>query len=88
MFVEVVRMFVVVLGTAAGFWLARDLGDPGSGIEGVGGILGCLAGYVGGGRSAACSTAQWARSTAGRSAFLLPPSSLRPWEQSAAHLRG
>ncbi len=49
MFVEVVRMFVVVLGTAAGFWLARDLGDPGSGIEGVGGMLGCLAGYVGGG---------------------------------------
>ena len=49
MFVEVVRMFVVVLGTAAGFWVARDLGDPGSGIEGVGGMLGCRAGYVGGG---------------------------------------
>lgn len=49
MFVEVVRLFVVVLGTAAGFWVARDLGDPGSRIEGLGGVLGCLAGYVGGG---------------------------------------
>ena len=49
MFVEVVRLFVVVLGTAAGFWVARDLGDPGSRVEGLGGMLGCLAGYVGGG---------------------------------------
>jgi len=49
MFVEVVRMFVVVLGTAAGFWVARDIGGQGSGIEGIGGVLGCLAGYVGGG---------------------------------------
>lgn len=42
-------MFIVVLGTAAGFWVARDLGGPGSAVEGVGGMLGCLAGYVGGG---------------------------------------
>jgi uncharacterized protein YacL len=46
MFVEVTRLFMVVLGTAAGFWLARDLGV---GSEGLGGMLGCLAGYVGGG---------------------------------------
>ena len=46
MFVEGTRLFVVVLGTAAGFWLSRDLGV---GTEGVGGMLGCLAGYVGGG---------------------------------------
>jgi len=49
MFVEVVRMFIVVLGTAGGFWVARDLGGATSGIEGMGGMLGCLAGYVGGG---------------------------------------
>lgn len=42
-------MFMVVLGTAAGFWLARDLGGSGPGLEGVGGMLGCLLGYVGGG---------------------------------------
>ena len=39
-------MLVVVLFTAAGFWLSRDLG---MGAEGVGGMLGCLLGYVGGG---------------------------------------
>ncbi|MDQ1465987.1 MAG: hypothetical protein QOH10_402 [Actinomycetota bacterium] len=49
MFVEGVRLFMVVLGTAAGFWLARSLGSAGSGIEGLGGMLGCLVGYVGGG---------------------------------------
>ena len=49
MFVEGVRLFMVVLGTAAGFWVARDLGAAGSGLEGLGGMLGCLAGYVGGG---------------------------------------
>jgi uncharacterized protein YacL len=48
MFVEVVRGFMVVLGTAAGFWIARDLGIAGN-AEGLGGMLGCLAGYVGGG---------------------------------------
>jgi uncharacterized protein YacL len=50
MFVEVVRLFMVVLGTTAGFWVARDVtGDAGSNLEGLGGVLGCLAGYVGGG---------------------------------------
>jgi hypothetical protein len=46
MFVEGVRLFIVVLGTAAGFWAARDLGFA---SEGVAGMLGCLLGYVGGG---------------------------------------
>jgi uncharacterized protein YacL len=49
MFVEGVRLFIVVLGTAAGFWLARGFGAAGSGLEGLGGMLGCLAGYVSGG---------------------------------------
>ncbi|MDQ1520969.1 MAG: hypothetical protein QOI55_2042 [Actinomycetota bacterium] len=48
MFVEVVRGFMVMLGTAAGFWVGRDLGVP-VGVESVGGVLGCLVGYVGGG---------------------------------------
>jgi len=46
MFVEGVRLFVVVLGTAAGFWAARSLGAP---ADGLGGVLGCLLGYVAGG---------------------------------------
>ncbi len=46
MFVEGVRLFMVVLGTAAGFWAARDLGFS---SEGVAGMLGCLLGYVSGG---------------------------------------
>ena len=46
MFVEGVRLFVVVLGTAAGFWAARNTGVPG---DGLGGMLGCLLGYVAGG---------------------------------------
>lgn len=46
MFVEVVRLFMVVLGTAGGFLVARDLGVT---VEGLGGMLGCLLGYVGGG---------------------------------------
>jgi uncharacterized protein YacL len=45
-FVEGVRLFVVLLGTAAGFWAARDLGIE---SEGVAAMIGCLAGYVGGG---------------------------------------
>lgn len=49
MFVEGVRLFIVVLGTAAGFWLARGSGGAGSGVEGLGGMLGCLVGYVSGG---------------------------------------
>lgn len=48
MFVEVVRLFMVLLFTAAGFWLARDLGSS-STAPSVGGMLGCLAGYVSGG---------------------------------------
>jgi uncharacterized protein YacL len=46
MFVEGVRLLVVVLGTAAGFWAARSLGAP---ADGLGGVLGCLLGYVAGG---------------------------------------
>ncbi len=46
MFVEGVRLLVAVLGTAAGFWLARRLGTE---AQGVGGMLGCLLGYVAGG---------------------------------------
>jgi len=48
MFVEVVRGFVVVLATAAGYWLGRDAGlGPEAQALAVG--LGCLSGYVGGG---------------------------------------
>ncbi len=46
MFVEGVRLFVVVLSTAAGFWAARTLGTE---AQGIGGMLGCLFGYVTGG---------------------------------------
>ena len=46
MFVEGVRLFIVVLGTAAGFWAARTFGTE---VQGLGGMLGCLLGYVGGG---------------------------------------
>ncbi len=50
MFVEVVRLFMVLLGMAAGFWIARDLGSDGaSHIAGTAGVIGCLVGYVGGG---------------------------------------
>lgn len=50
MFVEVVRLFMVVLFTAAGFWAGRDLAvRSGSGLESVAGMLGCLIGYVTGG---------------------------------------
>jgi uncharacterized protein YacL len=41
-----VRLFVVLLGTAAGFWVARDLGSQ---SEGVFAMIGCLLGYVTGG---------------------------------------
>jgi uncharacterized protein YacL len=49
-FVEVTRLFVAVLCTAAGFWLGRDIApsDPGT-LAGIGGMLGCLVGYLGGG---------------------------------------
>ena len=46
MFVEGVRLFVVVLGTAAGYALAKDLSFE---AVGVGAMIGCLAGYVAGG---------------------------------------
>jgi len=46
MFVEGIRLFVVVLGTAAGFWAARNFGTE---AQGLGGMLGCLLGYVSGG---------------------------------------
>ena len=49
MFVEGVRLFMVVLGTAAGYWVSRSFGAAGSGLEGLGGMIGCLAGYVSGG---------------------------------------
>jgi uncharacterized protein YacL len=47
MFVESVRLFLVVLGTAAGYYAAADLGLPNG--EALGGTLGCLLGYVAGG---------------------------------------
>jgi uncharacterized protein YacL len=46
MFVEGLRLLMAVLGTAAGFWAARTLGSE---AQGLGGILGCLFGYVAGG---------------------------------------
>ena len=46
MFVEGVRLFVVVLSTAAGLWIARDVSVE---TEGLTAMLGCLLGYVGGG---------------------------------------
>ena len=46
MFVEGVRLLVVVLFTAVGFWVTRSLGAP---ADGLGGVLGCLLGYVAGG---------------------------------------
>jgi uncharacterized protein YacL len=49
MFVEGVRLFMVVLGTAAGYWVSRSFGAGGTGLEGLGGMVGCLAGYVSGG---------------------------------------
>jgi uncharacterized protein YacL len=48
-FVEVVRLFLVVLFTAAGFWIGRDLAPQTVTIDGIAGMLGCLVGYVLGG---------------------------------------
>jgi uncharacterized protein YacL len=45
-FVEGLRLLIAVLGTAAGYWATRNLGTE---AQGLGGILGCLFGYVGGG---------------------------------------
>ncbi len=49
MFVEVTRLFFVVFCTAAGFWLTRDLSGARDAAQGIGGMVGCLIGYVGGG---------------------------------------
>lgn len=49
MFVEVVRLLLVVLFTAAGFWIGRAVGPASVTVDGVAGMLGCLAGYVLGG---------------------------------------
>jgi len=49
MFVEVVRLFLVVLFTAAGFWIGRDLAPDAATVDGIAGMLGCLVGYVLGG---------------------------------------
>lgn len=46
MFVEGVRLIVAVLGTAIGFWVAPKVGAD---AQGIGGMLGCLFGYVAGG---------------------------------------
>jgi uncharacterized protein YacL len=46
MFVEGVRLLVAILGTAIGFWIARNVGTE---AQGIGGMIGCLFGYVFGG---------------------------------------
>jgi len=48
-FVEVTRLFTVVLLTAAGFLVGSDLGAADQTFAGIGGMLGCLIGYLGGG---------------------------------------
>lgn len=48
MFVEIVRLFTVVLVTAAGFMLARDF-DATDNVAAASGMVGCLAGYLLGG---------------------------------------
>jgi uncharacterized protein YacL len=48
-FVEVMRGFVVLLGTAAGYWLARDLAPDSPTAGGIGAMLGVLIGFVSGG---------------------------------------
>lgn len=49
MFVEVMRGIVVLLGTAAGFLLARDLAPDAPSAGGIGAMLGVLVGYLSGG---------------------------------------
>lgn len=49
MFVEVTRLFTVVLLTAAGFMLGKDLAPNSAELSGIGGMLGCLVGYLCGG---------------------------------------
>ncbi|HVF32838.1 MAG TPA: PIN domain-containing protein [Acidimicrobiales bacterium] len=53
MFVEIVRLFIVFLATAAGYTLGRGTGTPGAELAGngaiVGATLGACVGYVSGG---------------------------------------
>ncbi|MSZ30492.1 MAG: hypothetical protein F2634_09070, partial [Actinobacteria bacterium] len=49
LFVEVMRGFMVLLGTAAGYWLARDLVPSSPSAGGIGAMLGVLIGYISGG---------------------------------------
>jgi uncharacterized protein YacL len=48
-FVEVTRLFTVVLLTAAGFIIGKDLAPDSASLSGIGGMLGCLVGYLSGG---------------------------------------
>lgn len=48
MFVEIVRLLMVVLFTAAGYWIGRDASATGA-APGLAAMLGCLVGYVFGG---------------------------------------
>ena len=43
------RLCFVIICTAAGFWLTRDLVGARDAAQGIGGMVGCLVGYVGGG---------------------------------------
>lgn len=47
MFVEIVRLFTVVLLTAVGYMVGRDLGADR--VAAIGGMVGCLSGYLVGG---------------------------------------
>ncbi len=49
MFVEVTRLFTVVLLTAAGFMIGKDLAPNSAELAGISGMLGCLVGYLSGG---------------------------------------
>lgn len=48
MFVEIVRLFTVVLLTAVGYMVGRDLGGADK-VAAIGGMVGCLSGYLVGG---------------------------------------
>lgn len=49
MFVEITRLFTVVLLTAAGFVVGREINPGSETVAGVAGMLGCLGGYISGG---------------------------------------
>ena len=59
MFVEVTRLFTVVLLTAAGFMLGKDLAPNSAELSGIGGMLGCLVGYLCGGWHLGFSLVVW-----------------------------